>query len=100
MQVGDHMRKLTKQTIKPVVHFTKVNVNSGYYKWYHFTLDYYNDKPSFQGGTAYDLDGCYTTPRYDKGETQGKPFDQYAINLETGDVIELSSKKIVMQEVL
>mgnify|MGYP007112203087 CR=1 FL=1 len=91
-------RKLTRQTIRPVLHYTRVNVNSGFYKWYHFTLDYYGDKPSFQGGAAYDLDGCYAVPRYDRGETRGKPFDQYAINLETGDVLDLATGEIVMRD--
>lgn len=90
------MRKLTRQTVKPVIHYVKTNVNSGFYKYYHFTLDHYNDKPSFQGGTAYDLDGCYMTPRYDKGETQGKPFDAYALELDTGNVIDLTTRQTVM----
>ena len=89
---GDTMRQLTKQTIRPVLHYVRVNVNSGFYKWYHFTLDYYNEKPDFQGGTAYDLDGCY--------HYNGKPLDQYAINLETGEVVELATKEIVMEVTL
>lgn len=88
-------RRLTKQSIKPVIHYAK-DINSGFYKYYHFTLDHYNDKPSFQGGTAYDLDGCYMTPHYDKGETQGKPMDEYAIELDTGKVLRLADKQVVM----
>lgn len=82
-------RKLTKNTIKPVIRYVKTHVNSGYYKFYHFTLDYYNGQPNFQGGTAYDLDGCYS---YDD-----KPLDQYALDLETGAVIDLKSKLTIMR---
>lgn len=78
------MRKLTRQTVKPVVSYIKANVNSGLY---HFTLDTYNGINSFQGGTAYDLDGCY--------QYNGKPLDAYAVQLDTGDVIDLATKQVV-----
>lgn len=98
-------RKLNKNTIKPVIRYVKTHVNSGYYKFYHFTLDYYNSKPSFQGGTAYDLDGCYQLPTGSIGYTgtyldniaSGEPFDEYALDLETGAVIDLKSKLTVMR---
>ena len=82
-----HTRILTRQTVKPVLHYVRVNVNSGFYKMYHFTLDTYDGKNSFQGGTAYDLDGCY--------HYNGKPLDQYALDLESGNVIELLTKQTV-----
>ena len=86
------MRKLTRQTIKPVLHYTRVNVNSGFYKFYHFTLDTYNGNNSFQGGTAYTLGDCY--------QYNGEPLDAYAVNLETGDVIDLKTRGTVFTTTL
>lgn len=86
-------RKLTINTIKPVVRFVGGwgsdihSLNTQGADFYHFTLDYYNDKPSFGGGFAWGLDGCYS---YDD-----QPFDHYAINLNTGDVIDLDTKDIL-----
>lgn len=91
------MRKLTKQTIKPVVSHVR-DINSGFYKFYHFTLDTYNGRNSFQGGSAYDLDGCYSTEFEPNtfNRLYTKPFDAYALNLDNGDVIDLSTKEAVM----
>lgn len=83
-------RKLTKNTIKPVIRFLteewpasiySFNTTNGNY--YHFTLDYYNGKPSWQGGFAYDIHGCFS---YD-----GVPYDDYCLNMATGAVFSLNT---------
>ena len=79
------MKKLTKQTIKPVLSYIKQYVNSRYY---HFTLDTYNGKNSFQGGTTNHIKDCY--------HYNGKPLDAYAIDTVTGEVVDLNTKTIVM----
>lgn len=89
------MRKLTKQTIKPVVKWVGGwgndihSFNTVGADHYHFTLDTYNGKNSFTGGFAWGFDGCYS---YEK-----EPFDAYAINLKTGVVYDLETEKEVMQ---
>ena len=87
---GIKMRKLTKQTIKPVISYVKTNVNSGYYKFYSFTLDTYNGKNDFSGGAVYDLSDCYLI-------ATDKPRDAYALDLTNGDVYSLYTKKVIMQ---
>lgn len=88
------MRKLTKQTIKPVLKFiggwsgSIFSFNTTGADFYEFTLDSYNGKPSWTGGFSRGLDGCYNH--------DGQPHEQYAIDLNSGDVYDLATKKIVM----
>lgn len=89
------MSKLTKQTIKPVLKFISGwgndihSLNTKGADFYEFTLDTYNGKNSWQGGFSWGLEGCYNY--------KNEPNEQFAINLNTGEVYELSTKKIVMQ---
>ena len=83
------MRKLTKQTIKPVVRFIGGwssdihSFNTTGAKFYSFTLDTYNGKNSFQGGFDYWLDDALK-------------YEQYAIDLATGKVYD-QEQNVVMQ---
>jgi hypothetical protein len=89
------MRKLTKQTIKPVLSFIKGwssdihSFNTLGADFYEFTLDTYNGKNSFSGGFSWGLDGCYNY--------NNEPNEQYAINLKTKEVYDLDTKQIIMQ---
>jgi len=86
-------RKLTKNTIRPVLRWLDAwpgsiySLNTSGDKFYHFTLDYYNGKPSWQGGFAYDLGGCF--------DYNGESYGEYALDMATGDVIRLSDQKTV-----
>ena len=92
------MRKLTKQSIKPIIGFVKGwsndihSLNTVGSDHYHFTLDTYKGKNSFQGGFAWGLNGCYSLIN--------KAYDQYALNLKTGDVHNLETEEVVMKGVL
>ncbi len=83
------MRKLTKQTIKPIIKFiggwsnSLYSVNTLGAKFYSFTLDTYNGKNSFQGGFDYQLDVALN-------------YEMYAIELATGKVYN-QQKEVVMQ---
>ena len=87
-------RKLTKQTIKPVLSYVD-GLNGGYY---HFTLDTYQGHTSFTGGVADDLNDCYIANfKPDSFERiYDRPLDEYALSLETGVVYRLSDKTPVM----
>ena len=82
------MRKLTKQTIKPVLKFignwggSIYSFNTPDARFYHFTLDTYNGKNSFTGGFDYWLDDALH-------------YDAYAIELATGKVYN-QQKDVVM----
>ena len=100
-------RKLNKTTIKPVLKFLNswggsiYSMNTRGANYYHFTLDVYNGKNSFTGGHAWGLGGCYEWLKdidYINGTTADytKPYDNYAIELATGKVYDLNTKKIVM----
>lgn len=84
-----NMRKLTKQTIKPVLKFVSgwdgciYSMNTKGAKYYGFTLDTYNGKNSWQGGFDWWLEDALK-------------YEAYAINLETGIVYD-SNKNIIMQ---
>ena len=83
-------RKLTKQTIKPVIKvidewYPKLGSKGADYC--HFTLDTYKGKNSFTGGFSSSLDGCY--------DYNNQAYDEYAINLETGIIINLETKETV-----
>lgn len=86
-------RKLTKQTIKPVIKFIGGwgsnihSLNTKGAEYYHFTLDTYKGKNSFTGGFAWSLDGCY--------DYNNQAYDEYAINLETGIITNLETKETV-----
>lgn len=86
-------RKLTRQTIKPVLKYINVwpssiySMNTPGADFYEFTLDYYNGKPSFSGGFSWGLNGCYNY--------KNEPNEQYAIDIKNGDVYDLSTKKIL-----
>lgn len=80
-------RKLTKQTIKPVLKFLGgwnsniYSLNTQGAKYYHFTLDTYNGKNSFQGGFDWWLEDSLK-------------YDMYAVEFETGNVFN-QSKEVV-----
>lgn len=88
-------RKLTKQTIKPVLKFLGGwgsdihSFNTEGAKLYHFTLDTYNGKNSWQGGFAWSMGGCYNY--------NNEPFDAYALEFDTGNVYDLNTKQVIMQ---
>lgn len=87
------MRKLTKNTIKPVLKYLDTwdgihRLNTADCKVYHFTLDYYNDKPSFQGGFSHSLDGCFNYNH--------RPYDAYAIDIDKMVVYDLLNNNIAM----
>ena len=73
------MRKLTKQSIKPVLKFVGGwgsdihSMNTKGAKYYGFTLDTYNGKNSWQGGFDWWLDDALK-------------YQVYAIELATGNV--------------
>lgn len=83
------MRKLTRQTIKPIQKFIGGwdsdihSLNTPGARYYSFTLDTYNGKNSWQGGFAWFLDDALK-------------YEQYAISLETGEVYG-QDKNVVMQ---
>lgn len=89
------MRKLTRQTIKPVLRHIAGwssgihSLNTPGADFYEFTLDTYNGHNSFSGGWSWGLDGCYNY--------SGEPNAAYAIDLKTGDVYDLAMKTIVME---
>lgn len=82
-------RKLTKQTIKPILRFISGwssdihSMNTPGAKYYSFTLDTYNGKNSFQGGFDWWLEDAIK-------------YDMYAIELATGDVFN-QSKEVVFK---
>jgi len=82
------MRKLTKQTIKPVLKFVGDwsgdihSLNTPGAKYYSFTLDTYKGKNSWQGGHAWFLDDALE-------------YEAYALELATGNVYN-QDKQIVM----
>lgn len=80
-------RKLTKQTIKPILHYTKTNINSEYHKAYAFTLDYYDSKPSWQGMIHHTVEDAMTMPY----------TEQYVLDLDTGKVYDTNTKQVVME---
>ena len=88
------MRKLTKQTIKPVLQFVANwgsdvhSLNTPGADFYEFTLDTYDGHNSFSGGFSWGLDGCYNY--------NGQPNEAYAIDLKNKCVYDLSTRKIVM----
>ena len=88
------MRKLTKQTIKPVLRFIKGwssdihSMNTPGADFYEFTLDTYNGKNSFCGGWSWGLDGCYNY--------NNKPNQIYAIDIKNNKVYDLTTRKIIM----
>lgn len=102
-------RKLTKQTIKPVLRFIGDwcfdihSLNTEGAKFYSFTLDTYNGKNNFSGGFDWSLDGCYPyNSKWDINSEQpfydyNKPYEDYAIDLETKEVWDLHTRKIIMQ---
>lgn len=73
------MRKLTKNTIKPVIKFIGGwssdihSLNTQGAKYYSFTLDTYNGKNSWQGGFDWWLEDALK-------------YEVYAIELESGNV--------------
>lgn len=73
------MRKLTKNTIRPVIKFVSGwssdihSLNTPGAKYYSFTLDTYNGKNSWQGGFDWWLDDALK-------------YEMYAIELESGNV--------------
>lgn len=81
------MRKLTKQSIKPVLRFvgnwggSMYSFNTPGAKYYHFTLDTYNGKNSFKGGFDWWLDDALK-------------YDMYALEFSTGNVFN-QSKEVV-----
>lgn len=83
------MRKLTKNTIKPVLKFVGNwgsdihSMNTEGAEFYSFTLDTYNGKNSWQGGFCWNL---YDALRY----------EMYALELATGKVYN-QSKEVIMQ---
>ena len=89
------MRKLTKQSIKPVLKFVGGwssdihSLNTRGADFYEFTLDTYNGKNSWHGGFSWGLDGCYNY--------QNEPNEAYAINLNTGEVYDLATKQVIME---
>ena len=82
------MRKLTKQTIKPVVRFIGGwsgdihSWNTKGAKFYSFTLDTYNGKNSWQGGFDWWLEDALE-------------YEMYALELATGNVYD-QNQNIVM----
>jgi len=86
-------RKLTRQTIKPVLKFIGnwgndiYSLNTSGADFYEFTLDTYDGHNSWQGGFSYGFDDCYNY--------NDKPNEQYAISLKTGDVYDLETKSIL-----
>lgn len=83
------MRKLTKQTIKPILRFIGNwpsdihSLNTQGAEYYSFTLDTYNGKNSWQGGFGWFLDDSLK-------------YEAYSIELATGKVYD-QSKNVVMQ---
>ena len=82
-------RKLTKNTIKPILKFigdwggSMYSLNTKGAKYYSFTLDTYNSKNSWQGGFDWWLDDALK-------------HEQYAIELDTGKVYN-QAKQVIMQ---
>jgi len=82
------MRKLTKQTIKPVIRFiggwdnTIYSMNTNGSKYYSFTLDTYNGKNAFRGGFDWQLEDALR-------------HEMYALEFETGNIYD-QNKNIVM----
>jgi len=82
------MRKLTKQTIKPVIRFLGGwysdihSMNTTGAKFYSFTLDTYNGKNSWRGGFEWYLDDAIK-------------YEAYTIEFATGNVYN-QEKQIVM----
>lgn len=81
------MRKLTKNTIKPIIKFIGGwssdihSLNTPGAKYYSFTLDTYNGKNSWQGGFDWWLDDALK-------------YEMYAIELESGNVFN-QAKEVV-----
>lgn len=82
------MRKLTKQTIKPILKFIGGwdsdihSLNTQGASFYSFTLDTYNGKNSWQGGWDYWLDDALK-------------YETYALEFETGNIYD-QDKQIIM----
>jgi len=82
------MRKLTKQTIKPVLQFTGNwrndihSLNTAGAEFYGFTLDTYKGKNSFSGGFDWWLEDALK-------------YEAYAIELTTGNVYD-KNQNVVM----
>lgn len=82
-------RKLTMQTIKPVLRFLGNwpndihSMNTEGAKYYSFTLDTYNGKNSWQGGFDWWLDDALK-------------YEMYALELKTGKVYN-QDKQVIME---
>jgi len=82
------MRNLNKTTIKPVLRFlgdwshSMYSMNTPNAKYYHFTLDTYNGKNSWQGGFDWWLDDALK-------------YDMFALEFETGKVYN-QNKEVVL----
>lgn len=81
-------RKLTRQTIKPVLKFvggwgnSMYSLNTQGAKYYSFTLDTYNGQNSWQGGFDWWLDDALK-------------YEQYALEIATGKIYD-QNKNVVM----
>lgn len=81
-------RKLTKQTIKPVLKFIGGwgsdihSMNTTGAKFYGFTLDTYKGRNSWQGGFDWWLDDALK-------------YEMYALEFETGNVYD-QKKQVIM----
>ena len=90
----DTTRKLTRNTIKPVLAFIGGwdsdihSLNTAGATFYEFTLDTYNSHNSWRGGFSYGLSGCYSY--------NGVANEAYAVNLSNGDIYDLDTKQIIM----
>lgn len=85
-------RKLTKQTVRPVLRFVYCEWGNSIYslnttgsKYYGFTLDKYKGKNSWQGAFLDDL-------------SDALEYQQYALCIKTGDIYDKNHNIIMRTE--